>query len=314
VKMKNPDLLQEHISYVNRVIDFVDDQLMTDLSLESIAAKVAVSPYYLHRIFTKITGDSLHQHIVKSRIQRALHDLVFSRSLSISDIAERCGFSSLSTFSRAFKHGMGLSPDRFRKQHMQTINSKICKIENKQWERYFIQYPYNGNQGGSGESKYQLRISVREMPAKEIYYIRHFGKRNYGKMDFDILRSFHRLSLLATKLDLWTSGTYLVGIPKYSLVSEPQMQIGFEACLALPRKIPVFGDIGHRSFVGGRYAVLHLEEPAEAIESLVQIMLNSWLPDSGYTYASRPTMFILYNSPALHPERRWIVDVCLPIE
>ncbi|XEC96670.1 GyrI-like domain-containing protein [Paenibacillus tarimensis] len=313
MRRKNPDLWKEHTSIVNRVIDLIDERLETNLTLESIASEVAVSPYHLHRMFTKVTGESLQQHIIRNRIQRAAHHLLYARPLTISEIAYRCGFSSLSIFSRAFKHVMGEGPERFREQHA-LIKSKICKIENKDWERYFIKYPYNGSQGDGIEGTYHLRVSVREFPTKEICYIRHFGYRHYAKLDFDIDRSLTSLSLMATRMELWTSGTYLLGIPRYSLMNVPSLQIGYDACLTSPRKIQVFGEIGSRTLQGGKYAVLHLEEPNEAVEPFVQMLLNSWLPESGYSYALRPTMIICYNSPSLHPERKWIVDVCLPIE
>ncbi len=313
MRSKNPELWKEHASIVNRVIDLIDERLETELTLESIASEAAVSPYHLHRMFTKATGESLRQHIVRNRIQRAVHYLLYARSLTISEIAYRCGFSSLSTFSRAFKQSMGVGPERFREQFT-LIKSKICKIDNKRWERYFIRHPYNGNQGGGDEANDQLRVSVREFPAKEIGYIRHYGHRHYARPDFDIDRSLTELSRMATRMELWTSGTYLLGIPRYSLTGVPALQIGYDACLTTPKKIEAAGEIGSRMLRGGKYAVLHLEEPAEDVEQLIQIMLNSWLPDSGYSYALRETMIICYNSPFMHPERKWIVDVCLPIE
>jgi methylphosphotriester-DNA--protein-cysteine methyltransferase len=46
VRSKNPDLWKEHTSIVNRLIDLIDERLETDLTLESIASEVAVSPYH----------------------------------------------------------------------------------------------------------------------------------------------------------------------------------------------------------------------------------------------------------------------------
>ena len=81
MRTKNPDLLKEHISIVNRVVDLVDERLETELTLETIASEVAVSPYYLHRMFTKVTEESLHKHVLRNRIHRAVHHLLYSRSL-----------------------------------------------------------------------------------------------------------------------------------------------------------------------------------------------------------------------------------------
>ncbi|WP_199615117.1 AraC family transcriptional regulator [Paenibacillus alkalitolerans] len=311
MRNKNPNLLKEHTAIVNRVIDYIDQHLESELSLELLASKVSVSPSYLHRMFAKVTGENLNPHIVRTRILRASHQLVYSPGVTITDIAHQCGFSSLSDFSRVFKKLAGSSPETFREKQKH-INRKNCQIDSKEWESYFVQYPYN--EGHNDRlANHRLRVSIREFPKKDIYYIRHHGKRHYALLDEDVQQSFGDLSNMAFRNGLWSSGTYLLGIPRYPLFDFPFFELGYDACVTAPKKVDVSEEIGFRTLPGGTYAVLRLEEDARFVEPFVRCMLNCWLPDSGYMYDSRSAMMISYNNPSIHPERKWVVDICLPI-
>ncbi|MBH5318441.1 AraC family transcriptional regulator [Paenibacillus sp. GSMTC-2017] len=312
MRTKNNNLIREHINIINRVIDYIDQNVDGELSLERVATVVAVSPSYLHRMFTKVTGDKLHSYILRTRLQKAVHYLVFFPLLTITEIAYECSFSSLSDFSRVFKKVTGSNPESFR-THYPIINRKICQIEDKEWESYFVQNLYNKDQSDR-KATHQLRVSIREFPNKNIYYIRHFGKRNYAKLESDVQDSFMTLSNMTTRNGLWSSGTYLLGIPKFSLFTLPFLDFGYDACITTPRKVEVAEEIGMRNLQGGRYAVLRFEEAEQLMESFVHCLLHCWLPNSGYTYDYRPAMFISYNDPSSHPERKWIVDICLPIK
>jgi len=50
MRTKNPGLAEEHTAIVNRAIDYIDENATRDIALQDIAAAVAVSPYYLHRM------------------------------------------------------------------------------------------------------------------------------------------------------------------------------------------------------------------------------------------------------------------------
>jgi AraC family transcriptional regulator len=165
MKTKNSNLLKEHTAIINRVIDYIDLHLDSELSLDSIAHEVSVSPFYLHRMFSKVSGENVKPYILKARIVKAAHYLVYAPTDTITEIAFRCGFSSLAVFSRAFKRTTGMSPENFREQN-QLKKSKICKIERKRWERCFEQIVYNDTQSDQRGISYKLRVSVRDFPAK----------------------------------------------------------------------------------------------------------------------------------------------------
>lgn len=87
---------------------------------ESIARACGVSKSYLYRIF-HVTGIGVMEYVREARLKRSYTMLCSSmlNRLSISEIAYRNGFNSLSSFSRAFNSCFGMSPSKVR-----TENSK----------------------------------------------------------------------------------------------------------------------------------------------------------------------------------------------
>ena len=86
-----------------------------ELSLNSTAAHVGISPNHLSTVFTKETGENFIEYLTRIRIERAKL-LLGSTSMKNSDIAGETGFSDPHYFSYIFKKNTGFSPREFRKR------------------------------------------------------------------------------------------------------------------------------------------------------------------------------------------------------
>ncbi len=80
-----------------------------------IARALGISTQSLNRRFQRLAGESLGLFLRQQRICRA-RDLLNTTPLSVKEIAAHCGFSSPSTFSRAFKQLLKSPPRRYRAQ------------------------------------------------------------------------------------------------------------------------------------------------------------------------------------------------------
>ena len=74
-----------------------------------------ISPRQLARIVKKRYGASLHQMIVKKRIESAAKLLVES-NLSVEEIGSVIGFNTKSCFYRAFRDEYSMTPLQYRKE------------------------------------------------------------------------------------------------------------------------------------------------------------------------------------------------------
>lgn len=97
------------------ILDFIDDNLTGDLSLQTLAEKFFINKYYLSTLFKSNTGMNIHEYIVLKRISKA--KTLLGENLSIGDACQLSGFSDYSHFIRAFKQNVGTSPGQYKKQH-----------------------------------------------------------------------------------------------------------------------------------------------------------------------------------------------------
>lgn len=88
-----------------------------DLSNELLANEIGYSEIYLRKLFKKIYNTSPAKFVAEFRIKIAKR-LLIENELSVAEIAEKTGFSSIYSFSRAFKNQTNLTPIEFKKQNI----------------------------------------------------------------------------------------------------------------------------------------------------------------------------------------------------
>ena len=94
-----------------RAVEYIQDQLDTDLTVSGIAQAVGMSPYYFTRLFKESTGQSPHQYVVEARVRKA-KELLTTGKFTISEAAHHVGFVDQSHLTRHFKRVFGLPPKR----------------------------------------------------------------------------------------------------------------------------------------------------------------------------------------------------------
>ncbi len=101
-------------SFMERAIEYINENLSCELSVDEICSAVHISKYHFCRCFKETVGITVMAYVLKTRLAAA-KDLLHASSLSVTEIGTRCGFSSPAYFSRVFKAETGISPLRYRK-------------------------------------------------------------------------------------------------------------------------------------------------------------------------------------------------------
>jgi AraC family transcriptional regulator len=94
-----------------RAIEYIQDQLDTDLTVSGIAQAIYMSPYHFTRLFKESTGQSPYQYVVEARARKA-KELLTTGKFTISEAAHQVGFVDQSHLTRHFKRVFGLPPKR----------------------------------------------------------------------------------------------------------------------------------------------------------------------------------------------------------
>lgn len=106
---------QKRISELKlRIQQYIDDE--QDFSLDTIAQEMHISVSHLSKIFKKNENMTYRAYIHSLRLSKACY-LLSSTNQTIEEIAVRCGYQEISSFSRAFKEAFNLSPYSYRKKH-----------------------------------------------------------------------------------------------------------------------------------------------------------------------------------------------------
>lgn len=96
------------------VLDYIEKNYATQITNLTLAEKFGFHPNYLSSLIKASTGLPMHQYLLQIRLTHAI-GLLESGALSVSEIAERCGFCDVYHFSRYFKSVMKISPSKFSK-------------------------------------------------------------------------------------------------------------------------------------------------------------------------------------------------------
>ena len=94
---------------VEQVIFLLKQNLAEPPPLEELGRKIGCSHFYLSRIFSAQTGQTITQCLRQLRLERAA-ELLRGREHNVTEVALEVGYNSLSHFSHAFQETFGCCP------------------------------------------------------------------------------------------------------------------------------------------------------------------------------------------------------------
>lgn len=290
---------------INRVFEFIDENLESDLSLGAISEIAFFSPFHFHRVFKFVTGETLNEYVIRRRIEKSVLDLLH-KNITTTEIAHKFGFSDNSSFSRAFKKYYGISPTEFKKQNPNKF-SKIRQLESKIGQEYpdYEKYICIIN-NLKNWIKMNAKIEIKEMPKMDLAYVSSIGPQNLEK-------SYEKLIRWATPQVLMNEQTKPVTIYHDSFKVTEHDKVRMSACLLLNKPVKTEGEVGLTTIEAGKFIVGSFEIGLNEFEKS-WTGLFVWMNENGYKKADREPFEIYYNNFNEHPERKAIVDFCIPIE
>jgi len=99
------------------IFDYVVTNFQNEIDLNTISSKVHMTPNAFCKFFKQHTNKTFFQFLIELRIEHACQLLTRADlQLSILEISEQSGFSSISNFNRQFKKLKGVIPSRFAAQ------------------------------------------------------------------------------------------------------------------------------------------------------------------------------------------------------
>lgn len=284
---------EQQISRINDVLYEIHRDTSAELSADVLAKVAAYSEQHFHRVFQEVVGESVHQYVRRTRLEQAANQLMFDRKRPVLEVAEQCGFASLSSFTRAFKSTFGVTPGRWRTEEPDT-NDPPYLIDDE------IAQAYTRLQAIDLPTP-----NLVELPEQPVAYVRHLG---YGR---DIRLAWQTLQAWAaaegqpfdTQLGLHHSNPAWV----------PLNQCRYVACLAIDRPILRKGRVSSMCIPGGLHAAFDLTGVYGELLPYLSKILDQWLPSSGFRAKTTPAFAHYRNNHFLAPDERFDLTFYLPI-
>ncbi|HDY7865404.1 TPA: AraC family transcriptional regulator [Vibrio vulnificus] len=284
---------QQHISRINDVLYFIHQDISRELSAKALADVAAYSEQHFHRVFKQVVGESIHQYIRRTRMEYAANQLMFDTRSSVLDIANKCGFSSVSSFSRAFKATFSMAPGEWRCHDLHISDKPYLKDP----------------EVAAGYHRVAKRTlpapKITEVPERMAAYVRHVGYNRSIKNAWLILKAWANSEgrSFEVQFGLHHSNPAWVELDKCRYV----------ACIATDKPLKYRGVVNQMVIPGGLHAVFRLHGVYGELLPQISMVLEKWLPASGFKLRSTPAYVHYHSNHFVNESEAFELDFYLPI-
>ena len=154
-----------------------------------------------------------------------------------------------------------------------------------------------------------MSVEVKQMPKFHVAYIHHIGPYNKIGETFE-------------KIFQWAGPQGLIRFPETNIMAiyhddpkiTPEEKLRSDVCITVPDETPATGEINITDIPAGKYAVAKFEIKVEEFSEAWTSIYRDWFPNSGYQPDDRPCYEMYLNNPDEHPEKKCIVDICIPVK
>jgi AraC family transcriptional regulator len=291
---------QNHSSHVyaeriHQSIDYISEHLSEEISLERLSVVACFSPFHFHRIFSAFTGETPRDYIERLRLERAANLLCVTRSKTVSDMAYDCGFTAISSFSRAFKKHYGVSPSGFLQKHKDDFHS--------------LNVPKNKRMPQKSAAELSS-VQIKKLPAFHVAYIQTLEGYATG-----IPKAWNKLLPQMQLHNLLQTDSTLLGIPYDNPGVTPREKCRYRACITVPDKV-IFtrGELKTFDLEEALYALYHFKGTREEISDAYAFFYGQWLIQSGYLPDEKPLLeFYPVTLMSDCSQNQLEYDIALPI-
>lgn len=275
----------DHIERMNEVLYRIHSDLSQNLSVETLAIHVAMSPFHFNRIFKEVVGESVHAYIKRVKLEHAANMLLFNPDATITHIMHDVGFHSNASFSQAFKETFGVTPTKWR---------EVDKI--------------NEERDPSVKNTF-LHVKIETIPSISVAYVRHTG------YDRSIKMAWLKLQEWALRHDVSFQTQRMIGLHHSNPRFVEASKCHYVACLELPSTHRFYPDahVGIMKIPALFCAIFTLEGVYGDLKKYMDSIYHEWLPRSPYEKLSLPSFAIYEKNHFIEADECFKLHFYIPV-
>lgn len=288
----------EYAQRIDRVIDYLRGNLDRPVKLGELAKVACFSEFHFHRIFRAVSGETLNHFTNRLRLEKAARLLRYSEQ-SLTEIALDCGFSSSSTFSRAFRSGYDTSPSQFRTNGV-IKKSKICK-------ELFPEDEY-GLPMSAEEKRAAFPVRLIDIPERQAAYIRVTNAFELDK----VLAALKTIIAWAKSQGVFSQGA-LFGMTVDDPHVTPKHLYRYEVCLASSFPFQCIEGMSKLKMPAMRYAVIRVSGDIHKVATAWDYLYRDWLIRSVHEPEHAPALEVFLDKESAMDWSHFELELCLPV-
>ena len=281
---------EKRAKIANDVMNYIYKYIDTNINIDDLCIELNVSKFHLHRIFKDEFGKNIYESIKSIRLQKASNLLITNKYSTITDISKMTGYSSQTSFLRAFKQRFNMTPKEWKNGGYKEYSNKIVqKITNQNDNNNF----------------FDITPIIVKMPEIKGYYIRHQG------YDRSIKQTWQ-------KLQTWIYTNDIKEYKQMALHHDNPIITPLEECQYIAIVCLENDELQNITLPSliipkGIYAKFSLSGKYGDVIKLIQWAYHIWLIQSGYETTTNPSFTVYYKNHFLSDDGLFDLDFYLPI-
>jgi AraC family transcriptional regulator len=292
--MQKRTTYNKNVQIANDTMYYIYEYIDTDINIDELALNFGISKFHLHKLFKDVMGINIYETIKSIRLQKASSLLLTNKYSTITQIASMCGYSSQTSFIRAFKERFNQTPKAWRNGGYEEYSTNILRNSNM---AYY-------------EKKDFENIEPKIIKSKPLrtYYIR---QRGYLKEE---------VTRVWQKLQAWVYTNNITKYEEIGIYHDNPTITPHSECFYVAGIIPKGDvDLSNTSLPifdtpEALYATFEIKGETGDILRFIQWAYQEWLPKSGFETTTNPPYVIFKKNHFLNEDRTFEATYYLPIQ
>ncbi len=277
-KQERADIINKSIYYMYKYID-------TNITLDELSKLNHISKYHYHRIFKEETGDNFSDTLTSIRLQKAANLLISNKLSTITEISVNCGYTSHSSFIKAFKKRFEYTPSQWRKGSYIEYTKRL--LDEKDIKPL------------------DLEATIKVNDEIHCAYIRHKG---YNK---NIKHTWERLRAFAYELNI--NNFDEIGLHHDNPSITPLEDCRYVAAISIPKDIEIKNRISTFTIPKSLCAVFKYKGKYGDIINLIRYIHHEWIENKGYEITTLPS-YVKYIKNHFIDNDKFEIEINIPIK
>lgn len=265
-----------HIEIANKTMSYIYKNIDTPINIDLLALNFKISNAHLHKIFKEQLSINIYESIKSIRLQKASNLLLTNKYSTITQVSSMCGYSSHSSFIKAFKGRFEQTPKEWRGGGYKLYSDAILK---------------NSLLKNSLPSFDRSAVKIVKTKDRKIYYLRQKGY---------IVEEAKQKWL---QLQAWVYTNELINYEQIGIYYDnpaitPHPKCFYTAAISPEENNKLSNtNLPSNTLDGGLYATFDIYgTKKDEVAWFVKWAYHTWLPKSGFETTTEPSFVIMHKN------------------